>query len=332
MSRPRRILAGDIGGTKTLLRLAELEPGATGAGRAVAESRYASGDYADLAPMLDDFLDGQADAVDAACLAVAGPVQGDRAQQTARLTNLPWALDSQRIGAALGGVPSRLVNDFQAVGYGIDALGPDDLAPLQDRAPEPGRPRVVVGAGTGLGVTLLFWSGDHYEAVPTEGGHADFAPTDARQEALLRHLRGRYGRVSWERVVSGPGLAAIYRFLLEEAGGDAATDPVLTAPDPAAAVSERADTDPRAGAALELFLAAYGTVAGNLALTCLAYGGVYIAGGIAPRLLDRMREGPFLEAFTAKGRMRPLVEAMPVRVVTEPQVGLLGAVVAAGRL
>lgn len=330
MNTPRRVLTGDVGGTKTLLRLAELD--GTAAGRTLAEARHASADFDDLEPMLRGFLETVPGRVDAACLAVAGPVEGGDDGQQTRLTNLPWRLDSGRLAAALGIPRLRLINDFQAVGYGIEALGPGDRLALRDRPARRQWPRVVLGAGTGLGVALLFWSGAHYEALATEAGHADFAPTDERQEALLRHLRRQHGRVSWERVVSGPGLAAIYRFLLEEAGGDAAADPVLAAADPAAAVSQRADTDPLAGAALDLFLAAYGAVAGNLALTCLAYGGVYIAGGIAPRLLPRLQQGPFLAAFTAKGRMAPLLEAMPVHVVTEPKVGLLGAAVAAGRL
>lgn len=335
MTGPRRLLAGDIGGTKTLLRLAEESPGEA-AGRRLHEARYDSAGYDDLAPMVEAFLSEAGEpAPDRACFGVAGPVEEtDGGGQSARLTNLPWQLDSAGLAARTGIGRVRLINDFQAVGYGIEALAADDLAPLQAGSPTPGAPRLVVGAGTGLGVGLLFHDGNHYQAHPTEAGHADFAPTDEQQVRLWRTLAGQYGRVSNERVVSGPGLTAIYRFLLEEHGRAAAGDPVLAAPDPAAAVSERALTGGEAPAneALDLFCRVYGAVTGNLALTCLADGGVFIAGGIAPRILPRLQAGGFLAGFTGKGRMGRLLAGMPVQVITQPRVGLLGAAVAAARL
>ena len=216
-----------------------------------------------------------------------------------------------------------------------EALHSEQLESLQPLPGEADAPRLVVGAGTGLGVGLLCPLGNgRYEAYPTEGGHMAFAPTDETQEALLRHLRGLHGRVSYERLVSGPGLVAIYRFLLEHLQAPPEAQVLLQTPDPAAAISTEAlaQEDSPAARALDIFIDAYGAVAGDLALATLATGGVYIAGGIAPRLLPRLRRGDFLGAFLRKGRMSRLVASMPLHVVTDPAVGLTGAVVAAGRL
>lgn len=335
LHRTRQVLAGDIGGTKTLLRLAAFDGTAPG-GTTLAEQRFDSSAYADLAPMVEDFL-GRDDAANltAACFGVAGPVEGNAVHQYARLTNLPWQLDSERLAQRLGLPRVRLINDFQAVGYGIEALDAADLTTLQRAPARPRAPRVVIGAGTGLGVGLLFWDTDHYEAYPTEGGHAHFAAVDEEQAALLAHLRRQFGRVSYERLLSGPGLEAIYRFLAERTPDHSpADDPILLHEDPAAAVSARAAAAPNslAARALELFVAIYGAAAGDLALTCLAYGGVYVAGGIAPKIIERLRGGTFMRAFHDKGRMRALVEDMPVHVVLNAKVGLLGAALAGSRL
>ncbi len=331
-----RVLAGDIGGTKTLLRLAEVDPRQPHGVRLLAESRFESAAYRDLTDMVQEFLgaNGRGEGLHAACFGVAGPVLGDGQRQQAQLTNLPWRLDSQQLAADLQLPAVRLINDFQAMGYGIEALGPDDLVPLQTAPIDPQAPRVVLGAGTGLGVALLIPTAAHYEVYPTEGGHTDFAPRDGQQEALLHHLRPLFGRVSYERIVSGPGLVAIYRFLLDQAGAAQQTDPLLAAADPAAAISHQAivAADSRAAAALHLFVTIYGAFAGDLALTTLARGGVFVAGGIAPKIIDRLRNGEFISNFRDKGRMRPLVEQMSVQVVINQQTGLLGATLAASRL
>lgn len=327
------VLAGDIGGTKTLLRVVRF--GGEPHGTTLYQRRFESGAYDDLESMAREFLRGAPAELPprAACFGVAGPVTGPPCAERARLTNLPWRLDAVELTAKLG-MPVRLINDFRAVGYAIEALGPVDLAALHTAPTEPQGPRVVLGAGTGLGVALLFWDGNHYEAYPTEGGHADFAPTGEVQDELLRYLRTIHGRVSYERILSGPGLESIYRFLLERDRRPQAGDTILDAPDPAAAVSAQALTrsDPLACAALDLFIEIYGAAAGNLALTCLATGGVYVAGGIAPKILDRLYGGVFIEAYLAKGRMRHLVERMPVHVVTNSEAGLIGASLAAQRL
>jgi glucokinase len=330
-----KVLAGDIGGTKTLLQLVAFDPTAASArGSVLYERRYASQAYRSLSQIVGEFMAGApaADGIYSACLGVAGPVFGDAEHQHSRLTNLPWEPDSHELAALLGIRRVRLINDFQAVGYGIEALEGPDLVTLNTAQPRPGAPRLVLGAGTGLGVGLLFRHGNHYECYPTEGGHLHFAPRDAEQEALLAYLRGDFDRVSWERLVSGPGLVNIYRFLLARAGRPAAEDPLFDAEDPAAAIAAYAAGQPLARRAMELFVTLYGSVAGDLALVCLAYGGVYIAGGIAPKVLDWLQSGRFVEAFTDKGRMQPVTAQMPVQVVVNANVGILGTALAASRL
>lgn len=320
------LLAGDIGGTKTLLRLSR-------GGTILREQRFESAAFPGLHAMLAAFLDGtDGGAPQSACFGVAGPVQGRRAQ----VTNLPWSVEADDLAARFGMARVTLINDFQAVAYGIEMLGEADLLTLQAGQPAPHAPRAVIGAGTGLGEGYLTWQGDHYHAWPSEGSHADFAPADELQAGLWRWLKQRHGHVSWERVVSGPGLVAIYDFLRErkEYPESAQLAAALREGDPAAAISAHAlqHGDPLADAALGLFVAAYGAEAGNLALKVLSVGGVYLAGGIAPKIAGRLKEGGFLRAFRAKGRFAGLLESFPVHVVLNPEVGLLGAENMAGRI
>ena len=326
-----RVLAGDIGGTKVWLRLADVEPGGW---RLLAESRFASAHYEGLLPIIHEFLAESVSAPPAAaCFGIAGPISATPRGEVARVTNLPWVIEGARIAEALGIVRVRLINDFQAIGYAVETLAPRDLVTLQVGARRAGAPCAVIGAGTGLGQTLLAWQSDHYEAVPTEGGHVDFAPTDELQTELMRYLAQRYGRVSYERILSGSGLVALYSFFTErgvKAGAQLPTD----APDPAAAVSAAAlaGSDEAAVAALDLFVKVYGAHAGNVALAYLAAGGVYIAGGIAPKILPALRAGEFVRAFRDKGRMAALLERFPVEVVINEKAGLQGAAIAAARL
>lgn len=302
------VLAGDIGGTKTLLLLAEAD-----GLRPVKEERFENRDYPNFSAILARFLDNHRPT--AACFAVAGPVADNRAN----MTNLPWTLDGHALAEELG-LPVRLINDFEAVGYGIDALTEADLETLQAGEPQPKGVRAVLGAGTGLGEGFMVWQGAGYKVFPSEGSHADFAPADEKQEGLLHYLREKYGHVSWERVVSGPGLAEIYVYL----GGGGA--------EPAAiAEAALAGTDSAAVEALEIFVSVYGAEAGNLALKLLPKGGLYVAGGIAPKILAKMKDGGFLEAFLAKGRFAGLLATIPVQVVKNPKVGLLGAALVALR-
>lgn len=322
MRSPKIILAGDIGGTKTWLRLSR-------DGTALREQRYDSEAYVDLEAMLAEFI-GE-DRPSNACFGVAGPVQG----RTAKITNLPWRIDADAIAAQFAIPFVSLINDFQAAAYGIEALEASDLFTLQAGKPQEHGPRAVIGAGTGLGEGYLVWQGDTYQALPSEGSHADFAPADELQVGLWRHLRQRFGHVSWERVVSGPGLAAIYEYLRQR--NEFVESPELAAAmrdgDPSAAISEHAleHGNALALAALDLFAAVYGAETGNLALKMLATGGVYVAGGIAPKIFEHLKTGGFLRAFLAKGRFAPMLATFPVHVVLNPQVGLLGAEVIAGR-
>ncbi len=331
-----RVLAGDIGGTKTRLLLAEC---AANTCIPIVERTYTSASFTGLAPIVRVFLQGvgvtEAPA-ECACFAVAGPVLETEAGQIARITNLPWELRSAYLATELEIPRVRLINDFQGVGYGIDALGPDDFEVLQIGRETVRAPRAIIGAGTGLGQAILIWQNDHYEVYPTEGGHADFAPTDEWQMGLLRDLMREFGRVSYERVLSGPGLVRIYAFLRDnrEAEESPALREAMHQGDPAAVISAYALTrdDPLANLALDLFIRIYGAQAGNFALTCLARGGVYVAGGIAPQIIERLRSDTFLTAFNDKGRMAPLTTEMPVRVILNPRVGLFGAALAAARL
>lgn len=331
-----KVLAGDLGGTKTLLMIAECEGAQL---RVLTEQRYDSGAFPNLLPMLQSFLhqSGQhAVGIERACIAVAGPVTETVDGQNATITNLPWRFDNISLASQTGIARLRLINDFQGVGYGIEALGEADVVSLQRGVPRAAGARVVIGAGTGLGIGVLVWTRDFYEVLPSEGGHADFAPTDAEQIELLRALLIEFEHVSAERLICGRGLVRIYEFLLarQVAPESAALRAAMTAGDPAAAISAAAlaKSDRLAEAALDLFVRLYGAAAGNLALTVLASGGVYVAGGIAPKIIDKLRDGAFLQAFLAKGRMAKLLATLPLRVVVNPRVGLLGAALAASRL
>ena len=320
-----KVLAGDIGGTKTLLQLSEVTANQV---QPIYEKSFDSRAHSTFDSVLVEFLAEGRDALAkgiSACIGVAGPVQ----QNQATVTNLPWRLDANALASRFDLSQLTLINDFQAIGYGIDALVPDDLLCLQEGQSVPHGTRALIGAGTGLGEGILAWQGDRYEVLPSEGGHADFAPTDDVQIELLQFLRAQHEVVSYEHVVSGPGLESIFHFLQqkhpERVSG--ALTAAITVQGIAPAVSQFAlsKQDPVAELALDMFVKIYGAQAGNLALTCLARGGVYIAGGIAPRITDKLVDGTFMRAFTRKVKMRDLMARFPVLVVTNPKVGLLGA-------
>jgi glucokinase len=302
------ILCGDIGGTKTLLGLAN-------GGQLVADRRYTNADFPDFGSLLASFFsDTQTDSVQlaGACLALAGPIADDGT--SARLTNLPWTIDAAELARRFGLPPPRLVNDFAAAAVGAVTAPDDQLALLQAGEPLAEAPRLVVGAGTGLGMAIVLPRDKGWQCIAGEGGHVAFAPANEQQSALWHFLAQRHGRVTWERVVSGPGLAAIHEFL----------DGVVLSPEQ---VVERAKDDPAGTAArsLDMFLDAYGAFAGDMALACLARGGVFLAGGIATRLIDRLPVSGFLAAFNAKAEHAAIAARMPVRVATDPLLGLRGA-------
>lgn len=321
------ILAADVGGTKTLLTLRHPD------GDIVTEQRYASQAFDSLEMMVLRFLEeSKQPRPRSACFAVAGPVSINGTAQRAKLTNLPWQLDTQQLSDTLGIPHMALLNDFQAIGYSLAALPSEDLATLH-RAPTQARgPQLVVGAGTGLGVSLIMPDGDGISSYPSEGGHMTFAPRDDLQRALLEFMQSGSERVSCERLISGPGLIAIYRFLLSHKQQQGKS--LLATDDPAAAIGELAisGTDIQATEAVALFVSLYGAFAGDMALACLPTGGVFIAGGIAPKLLPCLQQGGFMEAFFDKGRMAELMQRFPVHVITNPHCGLIGAARYAARL
>ena len=323
------VLAGDVGGTNARLAIVELEERTA---RFVHQNRYPSGAFEGLAPIVRRFCEETGSRPDHACFGIACPVVGD----DCTAPNLPWTINARALAAEIGIPRTAIINDFVAVGYGIELLTPADLATLQQGAPEPRGPIALIGAGTGLGEAFLVWQGDHYQVLASEGGHGDFAPGGEAQTGLLRSLRERFGRVSWERLLSGPGIANIYRYLLES--GAAPEQPSvraeIEAEDDATVIVRHAldRNDTLSARTLELFWEVLGAQAGNLALSIVATGGVYMAGGIAPRIAARLDSGPFLAAFRNKGRLAPLLSRIPVHVIMNPSVGLLGAAAVAGRM
>lgn len=326
------LIYGDIGGTKTLLRVVIADEGKT---KPCYEQRYDSQSYADFNEILADFLskagmDKASRYPASACFAIAGPIVA----QQAKLTNLPWLMDAAALATKFSIPRVKLINDFEAVALGIEKLSCDDLATLQYGLAGKLAMRVVLGAGTGMGVAWLHWQGERYIPLPTEGGHIDFAPTTPLQMALLDYLAKKFGHVSVERVLSGSGLTNIFNFLQT----DSIRFPGITAmqlnEDSGAIITTLAfeQQHPIALQALELFAEIYGAYAGNLALMGLCRSGVYIAGGIAPRIIDTLQKGDFMRAFRNKGRFAGLMSEIPVHVVMNSQVGLLGAGIEAQRL
>ncbi len=315
------VLAGDVGGTNARLASVELNGGGA---RILHQRVYRSRDYTALAPLVRGFCRELPSIPRRACFGLAGPV----VDQECTATNLPWTVAVGTLGEEIGIPATTLTNDLVAVGHGLELLGAADLATLQAGVPVPRGPIGVIGVGTGLGQGLVFWAGDRRLVLPSEGGHADFAPDGRLQTDLLEYLWRRLDHVSWERVLSGAGLVEMYRFLALTQGPEhPAVQAEAELEDPASVITRHglARTDPLSEQAVNLFCRTLGAQAGNLALAIVATGGVYLAGGIAPRLLDRLRNGQFLAAFTRKGRMCRLLSRIPVHVIMNPNVGLLGA-------
>ena len=347
------VLAGDIGGTKTTLRLTRVEEsGADTVVPALAtlwEWTYVSKTFADLVPMVHQFFKEAAEAslsiptVAGACFGIAGPIVNN----VSELTNLNWSLSGDRLQRALEIPRVVLINDFAAIGYGIAGLQDSQLSTLQIGTPDSAAPIAIIGAGTGLGEGFLIPGPEGtLRAFPSEGGHTDFAPRSHLEFQLLTYLLERYSlpRVSVERVVSGTGIASIYQFFRDTNPREESI--VMTeiyetwareigkkekTVDLAAEVSKAAlsGSDFLCEQTMSLFISAYGAEAGNLALKILPFGGLYLAGGIAPKILPMLQQGVFIKAFSSKGRMRPLLEKIPVRVILDPKVALIGATLTA---
>jgi glucokinase len=313
------ILAGDIGGTKTDLALFDDDL------TLVVRQQYPSREHGSLAEVVRVFLGAYPAGVDAACFGVSGPVRSG----VAATTNLPWTVRATLLADATGLGSVGLINDLEATAFGVTALSPNDVAVLQTGVPDAIGHQAVIAAGTGLGEAGLFWDGRRHRPYGSEGGHASFAPRNDLEMALLTYLTEEFGHVSYERVLSGPGLFNIYRFLRETGRGEepAWLTDELRRGDPPAVIGRAAlaATSALARTALRIFVSIYGAEAGNLALKTYATGGVFVAGGIAPKLLGAVRDGTFVTAFADKGRMRGLLNAIPVRVVTSNIVNLLGA-------
>jgi glucokinase len=320
------ILAGDVGGTKVHLALYDFDHGQLSH---IRDEKYPANEFTGLGDVVTKFLAEGRDSgeeVTAACFGVPGPVRDGRL----KLTNLPWELDSRALATSLKIEHLFLINDLEANGYGIAELTPDQIFVLSEGDPSSVGHRGLVSAGTGLGEAVLIWTGGHYLPLASEGGHADFAPRNDIEIALLRYLWKQLGgRVSYERVVSGIGLKNVYSFLRDDQGLEepAWLKERMATEDPNAVIGEvgEAGGSELCARSLDIFASAYGAEAGNLALKILATGGIYLGGGIAPKTLKTMQSGGFMNAFTDKGRLSHLLIHTPVRIILESRAALMGA-------
>jgi glucokinase len=316
------ILAGDIGGTHSRLAYFETQDGVL---KMTAEDVFPSREHRGLDEIIVKFVASQAQKPDQACLGVAGPVRNGRVEAS----NLPWIVEANRLAQELHLPTVVLINDLEANAWGIPDLKETDLVALNQVKGMPTGNQAVVAAGTGLGEAGMCWDGARYQVFATEGGHSDFAPRNELEIDLLRHLSGRFGHVSVERIVSGPGLVNVYRFLRDTHRGEepAWLTDEMTRGDAAAAITRAAmaGKSPLAEHALDLWISIYGAEAGNVALKIMATGGVFLGGGIAPKLVSRLAGPLFMQAFVSKGRMQPLLESIPVKVIIYDKIALIGA-------
>ena len=316
------ILAGDVGGTKVHLALYDFTEGKLNHTR---DKQFPAKDYSGLEEIVREFLG--TDKVSAACFGVPGPVRDGRL----RLTNLPWTLDSREISKNLQIDHVFLINDLEANGYGVAELSPEQVFTLSEGDASQIGNRALIAAGTGLGEGILAWNGRIHVPYPSEGGHTDFGPRNETEIELLRFLQHKYnGRISYERVVSGMGLTNIYEFLRDSQGMEEPkwlAEKIAAAHDQNSVITEMALSvkSEICAKALDMMVSIYGAEAGNLALKVLSVGGLYVGGGIAPKILEKLKDGTFLKAFQDKGRLSQLLINMPVRVILESRAALLGA-------
>jgi len=319
------LLAGDIGGTKTILALFSHEKGPL---RPLFEASYTSDSYPGLDPIIKNFFSQAGTSAAAACFGVAGPVRGTRAI----ITNLPWQPDTQILRASHGFSQAILINDLVANGYAIPHLLQSDLFSINEGLKTTEGAIGIIAPGTGLGEAIFTWDGSRYVPVPSEGGHSDFAPTSDLEYDLFRFVASRYGHVSYDRICSGRGIPVIYDFFkkkcrIEEPGWLAKQ--LATADDPTPVIVSAALDDSRAceicSRSLQLFVSILGAEAGNLALKGLTTGGIYLGGGIPPRILPLIKQDSFMASFAAKGRMSYLMADIPVKVILNPNAALIGA-------
>ncbi len=331
------LLTGDIGGTKTILRLVEVTDERKSFTE-ITENKYSSGDFPDLVPMVQQFLasSSQDYNITSACFAIAGPVINN----TCHLTNLDWELDSNRLQQQLNISQVNLINDFAANSYGVLDLEPSEIYTLQQGKKQENTPIAVIGAGTGLGQGFLIPQGDKYQVFASEGGHTDFAPRNNLEIQLLQYLQTKINseHISVERVVSGQGIVSIYQFLRDTKFSEESSvigQKIQTWEtesdsdiDPAAVIAQGAteDKDILCTKTMSMFIELYGAETGNLALKILPYGGIYIAGGIAAKNLSIMKKAEFINGFSQKGRMKKILDNIPIYVVLNPELGVRGAI------
>jgi glucokinase len=316
------ILVGDIGGTNTRLAIINIVKGRF---NFLAEEKFSSREEPSLESTLRKFLSTPLPPIIRACFGVAGPVRFGRCEAT----NLPWVIDAQEISRQLKLPKVSLINDLEANAYGIAALDAKDFETLNQGIADAQGNRAVISAGTGLGEASLFWDGTEYRTFASEGGHSDFAPRNHVEMDLLNYLLKRHSRVSIERIISGRGLLSIYQFLKDtrKAQEPAWLSDQMRQQDPPAVISRNAleGKNSLCMDALDLFVSLYGAEAGNMALKVMATGGVFLGGGIAPKIIAKLKEPIFMNAFTAKGRMKPLLQTFPVHVIINPKAALFGA-------
>ncbi len=317
--KPQTILAGDLGGTHSRFGLFRIEGERC---RLLFERSFLNQNYPGVERILEEFLKGQKPAI--SCIGVAGPVTGMRV----KITNLPWVIDGRSLQEMLS-CRVEIINDLVANAYGISVLQKRDFVVLNRGKKREGN-RALISAGTGLGEAVLFWDGREHIPSPSEGGHAEFAPRNRQEMELLEYLLGLYNHVSYERVISGPGLHTIYQFLKDKKKSGREPEWLsrkMEQEDPSLVISEtaRQKRNNLCTMALDLFVSIYGAAAGNLALQTMAVGGLFLGGGIAPRIIWNLKEGPFLEAFKKKGRLSNLLTNIPVKVIMNDQAALFGA-------
>ena len=319
-------LVGDIGGTKTNIAILEQQNGRF---KTLYEKSFISNNYDSLRTIVDKVINEELKNkfnLSHACFGVAGPIKDGLCDAT----NLPWLVDSKKIADLLN-LPHNnvcLLNDLEAAAYGIEVLEDKDVFVLNEGSSQKNRTLALISAGTGLGESIIFWDGQKYRPSPSEGGHTDFAPRNKIEIDILNYLITKYGRISYERILSGPGLLNIYNFFKDTAYQNTPEWLIerFKKENPSAVISDTAMSkkDICCEKALDLFVSVYGAEAGNLALTAMAVGGVYIGGGIAPKILDKLKEGSFMQAFTHKGRLSVLISHIPVKVILNDKVPLLG--------
>jgi len=315
------ILAGDIGGTKTELALFENVKER----KILLRDKFFSGEHASLEEIIEKFLSSKKFSPTHACFGIAGPIKNN----TCKTTNLPWVIEAKKIETLLN-IPSvSLINDLEANAWGISCLAEDELYTLSPGSGNAAGNKALISAGTGLGEAGLYFDGKHHIPFSSEGGHCNFAPTNAEEMEILSYLMEKYGHVSYERLLCGAGLANIYRFYVDAKKEKELSELVARFPkeDPAKLIHEYGSTGkcPLCKKAVERFISIYGSEAGNVALKFLAIGGVYIGGGIAPKMLDMLKGGNFLRSFTEKGRFKNLLSDIKIEVILNPHTALLGS-------